>query len=168
RHAETIGYRVDGSRGVRGKDDIVRRGRVQEAANALACLFIGICRGIGEEMQAAMNIRVVLLISVADGVQHGTRLLRRGAVVEIDQRLAMHLPGKNGEIAADRLDIIECGFDLLVHISSLHRSCDAPAKGRDIESQTGTQPCVANQSSRRASRASTICSSSSSSITSAT
>ena len=36
-------------------------------------------------MQPAMDVGVLLAVSALDGVEHDLRLLRRGAVVEIDE-----------------------------------------------------------------------------------
>src|SRR5262245_21164813 len=60
---------------------------------------------IAEIVQTAMNIGVFAAIGALDGVEHGARLLRRGAIVEIDELLAVHLAGENGEIGADRSDV---------------------------------------------------------------
>ena len=51
----------------------------------------GLRRGIGEIMQAAMHIGVFVLIGVGHALDHLPRLLRRGGIVEIDERLAVDL-----------------------------------------------------------------------------
>ena len=61
-------------------------------------------------MQPAMHIGVVLAIGALDGLKHDARLLRRGAVIEIDEVLAVDLAGEDGEIGADRLHV-ERRFD---------------------------------------------------------
>ena len=53
-----------------------------------------------------MDVGVFHLVGVIDGVEHRARLLRRGAVVEIDQRLAVDLAEQDREIGADRLDVV--------------------------------------------------------------
>src|SRR5512134_2009698 len=60
---------------------------------------------IAEIMQPAMHIGVFVGISAQGRVEYGTRLLRRGAVVEIDEPLAVDFAGQNREIGADRLDV---------------------------------------------------------------
>ena len=50
-------------------------------------------------MHAAMNVGVVVLVVARDRVDHRLRLLRRGGVVEVDQRLAVNLLLENREIA---------------------------------------------------------------------
>ena len=66
-------------------------------------------------MQAAMDVGVFVRIGMLDGVEHRLRLLRRRAVVEIDQRLAVDFARQDREVAADRLDVVGGGCDFLVH-----------------------------------------------------
>src|SRR5262245_7297781 len=60
---------------------------------------------IAEIMQPAMDIGVFAAIGPLDRAEHGARLLRRGAIVEIDELPAVHLAGENGEIGADRREV---------------------------------------------------------------
>src|SRR5690606_7377124 len=71
--------------------------------------------GVGQEVQPAMHIGVFVAVGVRYGIDDGLRLLRRSAVVEIDQRLAVDLTRQDREIATDRLDIVGTAFDFLVH-----------------------------------------------------
>jgi len=52
-------------------------------------------------MQPAMHVRVVIGVMAADGIDHRGRLLRRGGVVEIDQRTPVHALPQRGKVAAD-------------------------------------------------------------------
>ncbi len=45
-----------------------------------------------------MDVGVVVLVVVDDRIDHRPRLLRGGPVVQVDQRLAVHLLGEGGEI----------------------------------------------------------------------
>ena len=56
-------------------------------------------------MQPAMDIGVFVRISTLDGAEYDFRLLRRGAVIKVDERFAMHFLRKDGEVGADRLHI---------------------------------------------------------------
>ena len=132
--------------------------RVEEAAHRLARLFIGIGRGVRQEMQAAMDVGVFLGIGVLDRVEHRLRLLRRGAVVEIDQRLAVDFARQDREVAADRLDVVGRGIWSI-------KSCPVayhPSQRRAVL----RKPCCRTSHRLPAPRRSA--SSSSSSITSAT
>ena len=70
-------------------------------------------------MQAAVDVGVFVRVGVLDGVEHGLRLLRRRAVVEIDERLAVDFTRQDREVAADRLDVVGSGGDYLIHVSDL-------------------------------------------------
>src|SRR5919199_5179264 len=56
-------------------------------------------------MDAAMNVGVFIQVVAVQRIDHHLRLLARGRVVEIDQRLAMNLPLQDREIFADFTDI---------------------------------------------------------------
>ena len=46
------------------EDDLVARGGVEKAAHALARRLVGVGRGVGEIMQAAMDVGVFVLVGV--------------------------------------------------------------------------------------------------------
>ena len=90
------------------KNDFVGRSGVEEGAHFFARGLIGVGRGIGEIMQAAMDIGVFVLIGMVHALDHRARLLRRGGIVEIDQRLAIGSFGQDREIRADACDVVAC------------------------------------------------------------
>ena len=53
-----------------------------------------------------MHVGVIVSMVCDHGVDDGTRLLRRGGVVEIDERLAIDFPRQDRKIRPDRLEII--------------------------------------------------------------
>jgi hypothetical protein len=110
-HAERGRHQIGRIRQVAGENDLVGARRVEEAAHDLARLLELGGRGVGEIVQAAMHVGVYAAVDALDGVEHHTRLLGGGAVVEIDQRLAVHLRRKDREVGADRLDIERSGAD---------------------------------------------------------
>ena len=59
---------------------------------------------VAQVVQPAMDVGVFFSVGALDGVEHRSRLLRRGAVVEIDERLAVDLLrdriGKSARIAS--------------------------------------------------------------------
>ena len=99
------GDEIDRLGGVAGEDDLGVGPRIEEAAHALARLLEIGGREVAQIMQPAMHIGVVLAIGALDGVEHELRLLRRGAVVEIDEVLAVDLAREDREVGADRLDV---------------------------------------------------------------
>ncbi len=62
--AEARGDQIDRLGRRTREDDFLARGGVEEAAHALARRFVGLGRGIGEIMQAAMNVGVFVLVGV--------------------------------------------------------------------------------------------------------
>jgi hypothetical protein len=52
-----------------------------------------------------MDIRIVVFVIMPQRLDHGAWLLRRGRVVEIDQRLSLDTFAKDREILADRFPI---------------------------------------------------------------
>ena len=71
-------------------------------------------------MQTAMHIGVVVLVIMAERIDHRARLLRRRRVIEIDQRMPVHLLVEDREILANRLPIDGIAGDLVHHVI-----CDA-------------------------------------------
>src|SRR5262249_16843733 len=83
--------------------------------------FIAVGGGGGQEMHPAMDIGIFALGEVPHGVQYDARLLRAGAGVQIDQRLAIDGTRQDLEIGA-RLFGIESGEVLFgrVHAMALN------------------------------------------------
>ena len=104
--AERIGDEVDRLGGVAREDDLLGALGVEEAAHLLARALVGLGRRIGEIVQAAMHVGVFGGVGLLDAVEHLFRLLRRGGVVEIDERLAVDLHRQGREILADARHVI--------------------------------------------------------------
>jgi len=90
-------------------------GRVEEGTHLLARVLVGLGRGVGEEMQSPMHVGVFGGVGVVEPIEHRLRLLRRGGVVEIDERLAIDLHGEDGKILADAGDVIGAVGDRRMH-----------------------------------------------------
>src|SRR5580765_7433803 len=89
-----------------------------------------------------MNIGIVMAIVVADGFNHSQGLLCGGGIIQVNQRLAMHLLVQDGEVPANpmhikcwfRVDLVG-RFDNSAHpTSSKFRS--APSAGRSPEGRS--------------------------------
>ena len=91
--AEGLSDQVDGLGRAAHEDDLARVRRVQERLNLDAGLFIGACRALAEQVHAAMDVGVVFGVAADHCVDDGLRLLRRGRVVQIDERLAVDPSG---------------------------------------------------------------------------
>src|SRR5581483_5233713 len=68
------------------------RARPDEARDTLARGLVELGRALAERVDRAVDVRVGPLVVVADGVEHGERLLRARGAVEIDER-AGAVPG---------------------------------------------------------------------------
>jgi hypothetical protein len=119
RPAHGGGHEVVGLGRVAGEDDLVCGGRVEELARGLARALEPFGRGVGHVVQAAMDVGVAGLHAGDHRVDHRPRLLRRGGVVEIDQRLAVDLFREDRELLPDRLDVVGGGGDGCVHVRDL-------------------------------------------------
>ena len=119
----------------------------------LARRLVGLGRGVGEIVQAAMDVGVFVLVGVHEPVEDGLRLLRRGGVVEIDERLAVRALGQDREILPDLLDVVRGGGGShgVVHASA----------------SDGLRPLAASQARNEARKASASFSSSTRSMASA-
>lgn len=107
--AEGVSDEVDGFGGTADEDNFLAGGSAEEVANFIAGLFVGIGGSGGEGMGGAMDIRIVLRVVAADGIDDGLGFLGRGGIVEPDQGLPVDQLMENGEIGADGLDIEGAG-----------------------------------------------------------
>ena len=111
---ERIGDQIDRLGGVAREDDLLVPLGVEEGADLLARALVGLGRRVGEIMQAAVDVGVFGRVGVLQAVEHGLRLLRRGGVVEIDERLAVDLHRQRGKVRADAVHVVgaigDCGM----------------------------------------------------------
>jgi len=102
-------HKIDGFSSVPGEDDLGIRASVYEAAHGLPRLLEIRGGEVAQIVQPAMDVGVFLSIGALNGIEHRSRLLRRGAVVEIDERLAVDPLCQDREVSADGLDVIGNG-----------------------------------------------------------
>jgi hypothetical protein len=69
-----------------------------------------------------MDVGVVVLVIMHQRVNHRARFLRRGGVVEINQRLAVDLLVEDGKILSQRSPVNDFGF--IESFRRLRRSAD--------------------------------------------
>ena len=82
------------------EDDFVGAFGVDEFCGAGAGGFKRVRRAVAQFMDAAMDVGVVVLVIMHQRVNHRAGLLRRGGVVEINQRLAVDLLVQDRKIRA--------------------------------------------------------------------
>jgi hypothetical protein len=61
-------------------------------------------------METAMHVGVVMLVVVPERFDHGPRLLRGGGVIEINQRMSMHLLLQDREVRSDPIPVCDTPF----------------------------------------------------------
>ena len=106
RLAEGGRQEVDALRGASGEDDFAGRAGVDKPAHGLAAGFVQLCGLLGEEMHATVYVGVSIIVFVGDGFDHRAGFLRGGAVVQVDQRLAVDGAAEDGEVGAYLLDVV--------------------------------------------------------------
>ena len=106
RLAEGGRQEVDALRGASGEDDFAGRAGVDKPAHGLAAGFVQLCGLLGEEMHATVYVGVGVVVFVGDGFDHRAGFLRGGAVVQVDQRLAVDGAAEDGEVGAYLVDVV--------------------------------------------------------------
>ena len=99
--APAMGDEVHRLGAVPGEDHLARIASVDEARDGAAGGLVILGRRLAQPIGAAMDIGVAALHAADHGVNHGARLLRRGAAVEEHQVLAADLLRQDREIGAD-------------------------------------------------------------------
>ncbi len=99
--AERRGDQVDALGRALGEDHIVRGRRIEESAYGFARSFVGLGRLVRQRMQAPVHVGIGGAHLVRHRIDHGVRLLGAGGIVEIDERMPVHLPGQDRELGAD-------------------------------------------------------------------
>ena len=82
-----------------------RRACVDEAADRLARTFIGVGGALAQRVDAAVDVGVVVLVVVVDGLDHRARALARSGAVQVHERLAVDLLIEDRKVAADAGDV---------------------------------------------------------------
>jgi hypothetical protein len=80
-------------------------------------------------VQAAMNIRVLMLIKIPKRLDHGARLLRSCSAIELNQRMPVRLLAQDREILTDGLPIDRNGGNPVHTIICSHAPPRASAFG---------------------------------------
>src|SRR5438128_12488399 len=99
-----------------------------------------------------MHIRVLMLVVLPKHIEHRSRFLRRGRIVEIDQRMAVCLLAEDREILADSLPIGGASGNLVHKLICSTRSCAPVYSQPKIDNSlarrqrfAGTIPCRSQQ-----------------------
>ena len=95
---EDVGDEVDAIGSAGSEDDLIGRVRVDVGGDGFAGCLVGGGGGTGEEMGAAVNVRVHRLIVMPRGIQHRAGFLRGRRVVKIDERTTVDGFPEDGEV----------------------------------------------------------------------
>ena len=104
-----LGHEIDAFGGPANKNDFAGIGGVEKSPHHFASLLVALGGPFGEGVHAAMNIGVLRLVVIHDGIDHGLGLLGSGGVVQVNERLAVNLCRQNREILAQAVDVV-AGF----------------------------------------------------------
>ena len=96
---------IDALRRAAHEDDVLRRARVDEAPHFVARALIGVGGARRQRMRAAVDVGILVLVEMRQPIDHRSRLLGRRAIVEPDQRAAMHFRLQDREVALGRVRI---------------------------------------------------------------
>ncbi|MNZ77355.1 hypothetical protein D3C78_958920 [compost metagenome] len=132
-HPPALGHQIDRLGGAAGPDHLMAAGRVDKAGDRLAGCLEGAGGAAAQGMGGAVHIGIVGPIVVSYGVQHRLRLLGGGGVVQIDQRVAVHLLRQGRKLAT------QLGVLLLIHAPLI----SSGKVGHDPENDGQTQGEVA-------------------------
>jgi len=105
RREEALGDEVESLGAAMGEDDLLAAAGVHIGLRGVAGGLKGVGRRAREVVHAAMDVGVAALHEAGHRVDDSLRLLRRGGVVEIDQRAAIDLTPKDRKIGADPGDV---------------------------------------------------------------
>src|SRR5690606_32375898 len=142
RRRPAVGDEVDALGGAGGEDDLLGVGCAEEAGDDAAHRLVFLGGDVREIVQAAVDIGVFVLVGPRHRLDHHARLLRRGAVVEVDERLAVHLAREDREIGAD--------FGNVVHGRAFQTTGRIPSSERSRASAktTATNPATSPRKTR--------------------
>src|SRR3984893_6013145 len=135
--AERVGNKVDCLSRVAGEDDFFLARGVDESAYFFAGILLGLGRGVGEIMQSPMNIGVFGGVGVSHAIENGFRLLRRGGVIEVDERLAIYLKRQDRKVLPDARDVISTVGQRLMHVTPVISALRAMPQRRPSTCRAG-------------------------------
>ena len=104
--AERRGHQIDGFRRATGEDNLFRLAGIDELTYLLAGCLVQVGSLLRQVVHAAVDVGIDVEVFLPHSVEHTQRLLGRCRIVQIDQRLAVHLALQDGEVFAYLIYII--------------------------------------------------------------
>ena len=96
-----LGHEVDAFGCAAREDDFVRRSSMDELSGALPCGLEGRSRAVAELVDTAMHVRIVVLVVMAQSIQHAEGLLTRSRIVQIDQGMSVDFLIENRKVSPE-------------------------------------------------------------------
>src|SRR5215813_11801879 len=78
---------------------------MEKALHFHTCVFIGLCCLLTQVISTPVDIGIFFRVIALQGLNHHLRLLAGGGIIQVDQRLAVHLSLKNREVLPNAPDI---------------------------------------------------------------
>ncbi len=103
--AKGLGDEIDRLGRPAREDQLTQARNADELLHLDASFLVKLRGPFAERMNAAMHVGVIVFVIVPKRLDHRPRLLRRRGIVEIDERLAVHLLMQDRKIGADAFDI---------------------------------------------------------------
>lgn len=101
---EGKGDQIDGMGYAGGKDDLAAVRRMQEIPHSIPRFFVSLRGFSGYQMHGPVQVGIAVGGQLHPPVQYRLRALDRRCIVEINQRLSIHLTGKDGKLGSDIFD----------------------------------------------------------------
>jgi hypothetical protein len=101
RAQKTLGYQVDCLGSSTCEYHFLAGAGIDEAAHFFTRTFKLISGTLAERMNTPVNVGVILLVILTDGIDDNLRMLARCCIVQIDQRMSIHLLVQDREVGTD-------------------------------------------------------------------
>ena len=126
-------HKIERLGGAASENNLIDRSGINKTADTLAGRLHSRRGLLRKAVHTAVHIRLMRVVDIHYIVHHRTRHLRRGGIVEIDERLAVHLASENRKIAAQCVHIVyfvHCGSSVwfLQAVAQVLQSVSAPER----------------------------------------
>ena len=135
--AERGSHQVETLGGAADEDHLVRGPRADEPRHPAAGALVVLGGPLGEDVDAAVDVRVAGLVDVIHRVEHRPRLLGARGVVEVGDRPAPDLLPEDREVGADLVEVVGGGSGHQQKLA-LSRTRWSPSAARPRTASTGT------------------------------
>src|SRR5215510_15995033 len=118
--------KIDSFGGATSENDFIGAAGVDELRGTGPRGFESAGSAIAEFMNAAVNVGVVALVILDEGIYDSARLLGGGGIIEVNERTAMHLLIQNGEVGSESRPIHGSGLRSLFFCFGNHENYNSP------------------------------------------